>query len=164
MSDIGEVDFEIDEVLFFRRLLESEEVDQVALLSHSDTDSDEDDDDILNAILAGLCPAIMAYASPFYDKERYHTSALSGVAWVEELMEGHPERIRCELGVHLHVFELLLRVLRKLGHKDSKHVPLHEQLAIFLYTCVTGLGTRHVGERFQRSNSTIAQYVFHLLY
>jgi hypothetical protein len=158
MSDL---DVDIDEVLFFQRLLESEGVDQRVLLSLSDTDSDEgeDEEDILNAILGGLCPAIMAYASPFYNKERYHTSALSGIAWVEELMEGHPERIRCELGVHLHVFELLLRVLRKIGHKDSKHVPLHEQLAIFLYTCVTGLSTRHVGERFQRSNATIAQYV-----
>jgi len=160
MSDL---DIGVDEVLFFQRLLESEGVDQFALISHSDTDSDEDEDEdedeqeILNAILAGLCPAIMAYAAPFYDKERYHTSALSGIAWVEELMDGHPERIRCELGVHLHVFEQLLRVLRKMGYKDSKHVCLHEQLAIFLYTCVTGLSTRHVGERFQRSNATIAQ-------
>jgi hypothetical protein len=49
--------------------------------------------------------------------------------------------------------------LRKLGYRDSRHVPLHEQLAIFLYTCVTGLTTRHVGERFQRSSSTISRCV-----
>ncbi|KAL1944221.1 hypothetical protein VTO73DRAFT_3406 [Trametes versicolor] len=35
---------------------------------------------------------------------------------------------------------------------------LEEQLAIFLYTCRTGLSTRHVGERFQRANATITKY------
>jgi hypothetical protein len=36
---------------------------------------------------------------------------------------------------------------------------LEEQLAIFLYACVTGLSVRHLGERFQRSNDTISKYV-----
>jgi hypothetical protein len=39
-----------------------------------------------------------------YIHEAYHTSALTGVAWVMELLSGHPECIRTELGVHLHVF------------------------------------------------------------
>jgi hypothetical protein len=82
---------------------------------------------------------------------------LSGITWVEELMEGHPERIRCELSIHLHVFKKLYFILQKLGYKDSKHVTLHEKLAIFLYTCVTGLTTRHVSERFQRSNGMISR-------
>jgi hypothetical protein len=44
-----------------------------------------------------------------------------------------------------------------MGHTNSRHVSLEEQLSIFLYTCVTGLAVRHVGERFQRSNDTISR-------
>ncbi|KIM57747.1 hypothetical protein SCLCIDRAFT_129664, partial [Scleroderma citrinum Foug A] len=35
---------------------------------------------------------------------------------------------------------------------------VEEQLAIFLYTAVTGLSSRHVSERFQCSNETIVRY------
>jgi hypothetical protein len=80
------------------------------------------------------------------DPEPYHTSVLMGQEWVIELIVGHPERMHCELGVHVHVFESLIDDLRGLGHTDSRHVSLEEQLAIFLYTCVTGLTVRHVGE------------------
>jgi hypothetical protein len=89
----------------------------------------------------------------------YHTSILSGAAWVAELLTGHPERIRCELGMHREVFIELVDALRRMGHGNSKYVSLEEQLAIFLYTCVMGLTIRHVGERFQRSNETISRYV-----
>ena len=91
--------------------------------------------------------------------EAYHTSALSGYAWLMELLTGHPERIRCELSMHRHVFIALINDLRTLGHTNSRFVSLEEQLAIFLYMCVTGLTVRHVGERFQRSNDTVSKYV-----
>ena len=71
----------------------------------------------------------------------YHTSVLSGYHWLLELLTGHPERIRCELGVHKEVFLQLVYELRTMGHSDSKSVMLEEQAAIFLYTCVTGLTT-----------------------
>jgi len=74
-----------------------------------------------------------------------------------ELLTGHPERIRCELGMHAHAFEVLISELRNFGYTDSKFVSLEEQVAIFLYTSITGLTTRHVGERFQRSNDTISR-------
>jgi len=97
------------------------------------------------------------------DPEPYHTSILSGEGWVMELLMGHPKRIHCELGMHGEVFKELISVLRGLGHRNSKFVSLEEQLAIFLYTCVTGLPIRHVGERFQRSNDTISWYDNHLM-
>lgn len=90
-------------------------------------------------------------------KVPYHTSVLTGEGWVMELLAGHPKRIRCELGVHQHVFVELVSQLRSIGYTDSKYVLLDEQVAIFLYTCVTGLTGRHVGERFQRANATISQ-------
>ncbi|KAJ3735569.1 hypothetical protein DFJ43DRAFT_966663, partial [Lentinula guzmanii] len=61
------------------------------------------------------------YASPYYWKQDYHTSALSGHAWVQELIKGHPERIRCELGVHLHVFIALVEQLRVMGMRDTRN-------------------------------------------
>ncbi|KIK13049.1 hypothetical protein PISMIDRAFT_18263 [Pisolithus microcarpus 441] len=86
----------------------------------------------------------------------YHTSILSGRGWILELLNGHPERIRTELGVHKHIFKLLVEELQQIGYTHSKYVTLQEQLGIFLYITVTGLTTRHVGERFQWSNGTIS--------
>src|ERR1700734_1778224 len=89
-------------------------------------------------------------------REPYHTSILTGEGWVMELLSGHRNRIRCELGVSHDVFAALISELRDMGHGNSKYVSLEEQLSIFLYMCVTGLTIRHVGERFQRSNETIS--------
>jgi hypothetical protein len=103
--------------------------------------------------------AYNSYSNVHYNKQPYHTSALQGISWVTELLTGHPECIRCELGVHHHVFMVLLNILRESGINDSKNVKLEEQLAIFLYACVTGLSVCHLGERFQRSNDAISRYV-----
>ncbi|ESK82974.1 nuclease harbi1-like [Moniliophthora roreri MCA 2997] len=92
-------------------------------------------------------------------KQPYHNSALSGYAWVQELMKGHPRCIYTELGVRLHVFITLVITLCSMSYADSqKGVTVEEQLAIFLYMCVTGLSVRHVGERFQWANGTITHY------
>ena len=103
--------------------------------------------------------AALAYGLPLYDKTPYHTSALTGADWVRELLNGHPEWIRNELGVHKHVFNGLITALQQAGVYSSKHVFHEEQLAIFLYTSVTGLSLNHVSERFQRANETTSQYV-----
>jgi hypothetical protein len=108
---------------------------------------------ILNATIA----AVVSFATHLYDKIPYHTSTLSGANWVVELLQGHPERIRCELGVHQHVFQFLISYLQTIGVQHSRGVFLEEQLAIFLYRCVTGLSVRHVAERFQRSNDTVSK-------
>src|SRR5437660_1475311 len=91
------------------------------------------------------------------EPQPYHTSRLSGQEWVMELILGHPDRIRCELGVSTGIFNTLISELQSQGHHASRHVSLEEQLAIFLYACVTGLSTRHLGERFQRSAGTISK-------
>ena len=44
------------------------------------------------------------YASPLYWKQDYHTSILTGEEWVKELINGHHDRMRTELGMHVHVF------------------------------------------------------------
>ena len=108
--------------------------------------------------LALLLPTLMRLIFRYHMKEPYHTSIFSGHAWVQELLNGHPECIHTELGVHKEVFHSLIEELRSMGHGDTKYVTLEEQLAIFLYTSVTGLTIRHVGERFQRANGTISKY------
>jgi hypothetical protein len=87
----------------------------------------------------------------------YHMSLLSGEGWIQELMSGHPNRIRTELGMHAHVFWNLVTVLRTCGLVPSGRLSCEEQVAIFLYTSVTGLTVRHVGEHFQPSNDTISK-------
>jgi hypothetical protein len=104
-----------------------------------------------------LLPTLMRLIFRYHMKEPYHTSILSGYAWLQELLHGHPDRICTELGVHKEVFHALIRELQSMGHEDTRYVTLDEQLAIFLYTSVTGLSVRHVGERFQRANGTISK-------
>ena len=80
-------------------------------------------------IIAVLHAMIITPADP----KPYHTSILSGEMWVQELLDGHPDCILCELGVQKEVFEVLIHTLHAIGTTDSKHVSLEEQLAIFLY-------------------------------
>src|ERR1700679_1415491 len=42
--------------------------------------------------------AAVLYQQSNYWQQAYHTSALSGEAWVNELIHGHPDRIFNELG------------------------------------------------------------------
>jgi len=108
------------------------------------------------SIILSATTALMQ--SVYTTREPYRTSILTGEGWVMELLSGHPECIHCELGVHHHVFEALILDLREMGYDNSRcGVSLEEQLAIFLYACVTGLTIRHLGERFQRSNETISR-------
>ena len=108
-------------------------------------------------IVSIMLTAVASLLESVYIRNPYHTSALTGEAWVIELLSGHPERMRTALGVNLHVFSALILELRAAGLKESKHVSLEEQLAIYLYACVTGLTIRHLGEHFQRSNETISR-------
>ncbi|KAJ7740823.1 hypothetical protein B0H16DRAFT_1324231 [Mycena metata] len=69
--------------------------------------------------------AVVLYASPLYWKQDYHTSILTGEGWVKELIGGNPNRIKCELGMRLHVYLALVAHLHVLcGLRDSKHVTL----------------------------------------
>jgi len=101
--------------------------------------------------------AAQMYASSFYNKTPYHTSSLTGEMWVAELMSGHPDRIKSELGMRLHVFLAFVEALSIAGVKSTRYISLEQHVAIFLYTCVTGLSIRHVGERFQHANATISK-------
>jgi len=72
-----------------------------------------------------------------------------------------PNQTKChfpDVGMRVHVFLAFVHELRAVcGLGDSRHVGLDEQVAIFLYMCVTSLSIRHVAERFQCSNYTISK-------
>lgn len=109
-------------------------------------------------LVTSILAAAAAILQSLYpnDPIPYHMSILTGEGWVTELVNGNPRHIHCELGVHCHVFQALVSELRGMGHTDSRYVSLEEQLAIFLYSCITGLTIQHTGEQFQRSNETIS--------
>ena len=114
---------------------------------------------LLNIIIIAVASIVhTAFEPPPHsDPEPYHMSALSGEGWLLELLTGHPERIRNVLGMYAETFNHLVSHLRAYSHVDSKSISLEEQVAIFLYTCVTGLTITHVGEWFQQSNDTISR-------
>ena len=128
--------------------------------SYSDDTRQEIIQDILKLIqvlLTSLLDLILSTTPICRDPQKYHTSILSGYPWVLELISGHPDRIYCELALRKEEFILLMAEFHSLGHRDTRRVTLEEQVAIFLYMCVTGLTVRHVAERFQRSNDTISR-------
>ena len=54
------------------------------------------------------------------ERQPYHTSILSGKAWVQELLHSHPRRICTELGVEEPVFRDLVITLHNMGHNSKK--------------------------------------------
>ena len=77
-----------------------------------------------------------------------------------EPIHGHPEQIHTELVMYQETFEALVEELCAGGQYNPRDlVFLEQQLAIFLYTCVTGITSPHVAERFQYSKTTINKYV-----
>jgi Flp pilus assembly protein protease CpaA len=83
-----------------------------------------------------------------YIKEDLYTSALSSCIWLNELLVGHPDQIYIALGMRWHMFLALVFQICALGYMEAQTawIGLDESLAIFLYTCVTGLAIGHVAE------------------
>ena len=52
-------------------------------------------------------------------------------------MNGHPEHIQNELGVHKHIFGALLDHLGAMGFRPSQNITLKEQLIIYIYIHVS---------------------------
>jgi uncharacterized protein YhhL (DUF1145 family) len=73
-----------------------------------------------------------------------------------ELLTGHPQRIKDNLGLSqeafLHLEDLLIT---KSNLRNTQCMGTTEQLGIFLYAMVTDLSMRKLAERFQRSIETI---------
>ncbi|KAJ7078251.1 hypothetical protein C8R44DRAFT_580995, partial [Mycena epipterygia] len=69
----------------------------------------------------------------------FHTSQLTGQSWLTELLEGHPDRFRDQLGMAKHVFHRLSFELQAFsGLVCTKYVTADEKLATFLHFARTG--------------------------
>ncbi|KAJ3992550.1 hypothetical protein F5050DRAFT_1579347 [Lentinula boryana] len=51
--------------------------------------------------------------------KRVHDSVFTGEMWIDELVEGHPRRMRESMGMASHVFQNLVKEMRKAGLRDS---------------------------------------------
>ncbi|KAF7290776.1 putative transposase [Mycena indigotica] len=121
---------------------------------------------MIMALLQYILLGVMVYVQPQYIKTELHNSALTGRAWLNELLNSeHPDRIYIALGMRRHVFLALVLQIRSMGFMESgnSRIMLDESLAIFLYTCVTGLAIDHVAERFQHSHTTISEHFHKIL-
>jgi hypothetical protein len=108
--------------------------------------------------------AVSQYVTSHLIKTPMYNSTLSGQAWLQELLSGHPVRFHDNIGMSKHVFRKLVHELQMYaGLEDSKHVTKEEQLAIFLHLCRTGAVTRDVRECFQRGPETISKCVLVVL-
>jgi hypothetical protein len=138
------------------------------MIANLDEDKDSKEEDLISQAAAtaaiSTAFAVIDYSQTYYDKTPYHDSALTNAAWVCELLGGHPKRIRKELGVQKHIFQALIVTLQIAGYTRLKFVTLEEQLAIFLYTCVTGLSLSHICECFQRATETASKYVYSFVF
>jgi hypothetical protein len=87
-----------------------------------------------------------------------NTSVLTGMAWLRELLTGHPVCFNDAFDMPKHVFQKLVHELQlHASLRNSKHISAEEQVAIFLHLCKTG-GTIHgLQERFQHSPNTISK-------
>jgi hypothetical protein len=108
--------------------------------------------------------AVLAAASVVTDSRSVpdpipmRTSVLTGQLWLDELLEGHPTRFQEQMGMAHHVFHQLSNELQTYcGLSNTKYVSANEQLAIFLHLARTGLSSRMLQERFQRSGDTISK-------
>jgi DDE superfamily endonuclease len=91
-----------------------------------------------------------------FNKTPQHTSRFTGRRWMQELLDGHPTRIKDNLGISREGFRYLENLLiRKSNLRNSRYMDTTEQLGIFLYAVVTDLSMRKLAERFQRSTETI---------
>jgi hypothetical protein len=96
------------------------------------------------------------YYTANYDKMKQHTSRISGQQWMDELLDGHPLRIKDNLGITQEGFRQLESLLiRKSGLEVTRYMSTTEQLGIFLYAVVTDLSMRKLAERFQHSTETL---------
>ncbi|KAI0246946.1 hypothetical protein BJV78DRAFT_1134155, partial [Lactifluus subvellereus] len=84
-------------------------------------------------VIGTVVAAAQIYSEPLYFKIPYHTSILTGEGWVQELLNGHPLRIKTELGMRHHVFWHFVQALVHSGLKPARNMSYEEQAAIFLY-------------------------------
>jgi hypothetical protein len=85
-----------------------------------------------------------------------YTDAFRGAELTNQLLTGHPERIRNMTRLTKEAFLELLRWLRENTRlRDSRQVSSAEKLLVFLHICAHGVKFRIAAETLQHSTRTI---------
>ncbi|XP_078151299.1 uncharacterized protein LOC144546633 [Carex rostrata] len=87
-----------------------------------------------------------------------HTSILTGLMYVNEVLDGHECRCRREFRMESYVFRALVRLLKEKHLLSDGLVKVEEQVAMFLYSLAKNASNRSVQERFQHSGDTVSRY------
>ena len=87
-------------------------------------------DGLINAMISRLSLDLFSALpySRYHDKQPYHTSMLSGKAWLAELLVGHPECIHTELRVYL----LFIQLLCNAGYRDLTNISIDKYFCMAL--------------------------------
>ena len=109
------------------------------------------------AVVAGLVGGLVtmqAHHVPF--KTPMHTSILISEGWIQELLIGHPAHFRRSMGMSKHVFWRLIQELHVFARLClTKYVSMNEQVAIFMYICVSRNMNCQAQECFQHSGDIV---------
>lgn len=113
------------------------------------------------ALVTVLCAtATLIQHTPHLVKQPMYDSDKTGHSYTFELLNGHPLRFYNAFGMSPHVFKSLNSELQEFGGlSDSKNITTTEQLAMFVFHCRQGCGTRQVQEAFQHAPGTVQMYV-----
>ncbi|KAK3183261.1 hypothetical protein Dsin_030547 [Dipteronia sinensis] len=85
-----------------------------------------------------------------------YTCGLTGYAFVQELLNGHPDRMHNMFRMDAPVFLNLCQTLEQSQLlEDDRHVTVIEAVGMCLYILSHGAVMRVVAERFQRSKDTV---------
>ncbi|XP_071924744.1 uncharacterized protein [Coffea arabica] len=122
------------------------------------TSSSSDEDDLLFAAGAALLfgPHAEPYGGPI-QKVPCRTSALSGRAWVEEVMSGHHTRIMDATRLNVDSFMQLCALLAECGFVPQHHqkrVTIEEALTMTLVMMSHNMRMRMIADRFNHSTET----------
>lgn len=126
---------------------------------------DEDQEEAEEEEEDTICIAAAIYYAERYLFERVacRDSALSGAAYVMEVLNGHRTRFRELFRMDRSVYDILRSELTSSASsayylRPTSTVSVDEQLAIFLYIVGQDQSNRSAQERFQHSGETISRY------
>jgi hypothetical protein len=119
--------------------------------------------DIVPLIALGVVETAIAQEQDQRGSRIPRSTGQKGGDYLRELLNcGSDKRIYEVLRMQKGTFQALCTRLRKdKGLKDSQHIRIEEQVAMFLWTLNYSASSRTVAERFQHSREPISRYVLY---